>query len=245
MNKLKWILLLAVFAVLALSSCFIDIDDDDDFDCINAGGPFITTELFLADFNGIELELPARVVIQQGPLQQVVVQGSEAIINELELDIRNGIWEIETNRCINNLGDLTFIITVPAIRALHVVGSGDIVSEEFLEVGNITLSIIGSGNIDLGLNADVVDADITGSGNIFLEGATNDLDINISGSGSIGAFDLQSDDVFVRIAGSGDVKVAAFSKLTVRISGSGDVRYIGDPALDIEINGSGDVIDVG
>jgi len=40
---------------------------------------------------------------------------------------------------------------------------------------------------------------------------------------------------------SGDVVVNATDELVVRISGSGEVEYLGDPSTDIDIAGSGDV----
>jgi hypothetical protein len=246
MNISKWFFLSLLLAALSLSGCFIDLDDDDDFfNCVNGNGPIVTQEFFLSNFDGIDLELPARVFIRQGPEQEVIIEGKPNILDEIELDVRNGIWVIETDRCVNDIDVLNIFITMPEIRSLSISGSGSIESDEFLEVDDIDLRISGSGDINLGLIADDIEVDIPGSGDIVLEGTADDLDINISGSGDIRAFGLEADDIFIRISGSGDAELNVISSLTVRISGSGDVEYIGNPSLDIEISGSGDVRDVG
>lgn len=245
MSKIKWLFLMTMLFSMGISSCFIDIDDDDGdfFGCIDGDGPIISEELFLDDFDGIRLELSARVVITQGPTQSVVVEGKQNIIDELDLDVRGGIWEIETNECVSDIGNMTFFITIPVIRSLTIAGSGEIVSPEVLVVDDIDVSILGSGDIDLGLDADDIEAIISGSGQIRLEGIADDIDIEIDGSGDYRGFNMETRTAFVRIAGSADVNLRVLEELIVRISGSGDVRFRGNPALDVIINGSGEVID--
>lgn len=247
MNNFKWIFFGLALTTLSFSGCIIDIDDDDGFfgNCVDGSGPIVTEELFLSDFDGIELSLPGQVILRQGPVQEVIVEGKANIIAELELDVRNGIWTIETDRCVEDIDQLTFFITLPHYRFLSIKGSGDIISDEFLQVEDLTLRISGSGDMDLGLHADDIDAKVSGSGNFRLEGTADDLELEINGSGDLHAFNLETDTAFIRISGSGDAEVNVFTHLTVRISGSGDVEYIGDPSLDIQITGSGEVKDVG
>lgn len=240
--------LLSLLSLLLLSgmmtSCFIDLDDDDGFfDCIDGDGPLVETELFLDPIDGIDLELPVKVVLTQGPEQIIVVRGKQNIINELDLDVRNGIWDIEVDDCVSDLGNMTFFITLPNIRVLRISGSGEIISPDILLVDDLDLSIAGSGDMDLGLNADDIDMNIAGSGEIVLEGIADDLDFDVSGSGDYRGFGLECNTAFIRIAGSGDADVRVLDELIVRISGSGDVRFRGNPALDIQVSGSGEVID--
>ena len=53
---------------------------------------------------------------------------------------------------------------------------------------------------------------------------------------------LDSKNVDVKIAGSGDVNVVCNGTLKVRISGSGDVKYSGNPtSKDTKVSGSGSI----
>lgn len=181
--------------------------------------------------------------ITQGDDLKVRVEAKGNIIDHIELDVRNGVWEIETDRCARDLGDMRFYITMPVITELKIAGSGEIYSENFLEVDDILLGISGSGELDLGLKADDVDANISGSGSIKLEGTGDNLDLRISGSGDLRAFNLEMNTAMINISGSGDAEVRVLTELDVRISGSGDVFYKGNPAsIDANISGSGRVI---
>ena len=41
------------------------------------------------------------------------------IIDEIELDVRNGIWKIEFNRCVRDIDQLRIFITMPTLTSLH------------------------------------------------------------------------------------------------------------------------------
>lgn len=226
-------------------ACFIDIDDDDDFfGCVNGNGPYVSVDLDMAEINGIVLTMPGEVFVTQGSPQSVRIEAKQNIVDEIELDVNNnGIWVIETDRCVRDIDDFKVFITMEDITELSIAGSGDIVSENFLIVNDILLRITGSGDLDVGLEADDIDADITGSGNMLIEGTGDSIDSRITGSGDLRAFNLELNRADITISGSGDAEVTVFDELDVRISGSGDVKYKGNPSVDVSISGSGRVVD--
>lgn len=244
MKRNYWMLFSVAIALLG-SGCFINVNDEDGFfgNCVNGQGPVVTRELPIAPFEGIELPISADVFLKQGPVQEVIVEGKDNIIDEIELDVRNGIWVIEFNRCVRDIDLLRIFITVPNLTQLRIPGSGDVVSENTFVIEDLEVDIPGSGNVDLALEADDLDIEIPGSGRLTLEGTADETKYRISGSGDVHAFNLECRTADISIPGSGDVEVFVTEFLRVRISGSGDVYYRGDPALDISISGSGDVID--
>lgn len=243
MKRLIWIAFSVGLAML-VSNCFIDIDDDGPFGgCIRGSGPIVSQEFLLPPVEGIVLSMPGNVFITQGPEQEIIVEGEGNILDEIELDVRNGIWEIETRRCVRDVDDLRVFVTIPYVEELSIIGSGNIVSENLLDVEDLYLSIPGSGTIDLAVDADDIDAAISGSGDIVLEGIADDVDLNIPGSGSYRAYGLDAETADVRISGSGNAWVRVRDFLKVRISGSGTVRYRGFPEVDVSISGSGRVVD--
>lgn len=228
--------------LLALSSCCIDDDGFFGHDCEDGFGPEVEVVLNMPQFHSIVLKNNIDVNISQGNFFEVVAVGEENIIELLELDVQNGVWDIEFERCVGE-HDVKLFITVPDIRLLSIQGSGDIFAETFLETQDLTLRISGSGDMCLGAFAETVDAKITGSGDIELEGNAQDLDLRISGSGDFKAFPFITQNADVRISGSGDASVHVLELLEVNISGSGNVYFKGNPQLVIDITGSGDVID--
>ncbi len=238
-----FIALLSAATLLLIPGCIFDFDDDEDiFGCINGDGPTVSEEISLRNFDGIDLRISADVYIRQGAEQEVIIEGQRNIIDEIERDVDDGIWEIETDRCIRSYDDLRIYITVPNVTLLRVSGSGDIISENTLVADDIEMTISGSGTIDAALDADDINAKIPGSGDIFLEGQADQLVLSISGSGDFRAFDLPLRSANINISGSGDVNVRVSDELDVRISGSGDVSYKGNPQVDASISGSGRVI---
>ncbi|GJM36238.1 MAG: DUF2807 domain-containing protein [Saprospiraceae bacterium] len=242
MNKLKWIFLTTLLTSMTMSSCFIDVNDDNGFfNCEDGDGPMVNATLDVTGFRGVDLDIPIKVFITQGPDFDVVVEGKQNIIDELELDVSNGVWDIKTDHCVRDIGDMKIFITMPEVDFLGISGSGSIVSTGVLLVDDIELKISGSGELDVEVEADDIDGRVSGSGTMRLFGFADQLDYRVSGSGDLKAFDLEVRKADIQISGSGDAEVFVTELLEVRISGSGDVIYLGNPTIDASISGSGEV----
>ena len=242
--NLLFLLTMAVVTITTAPGCFFNINDDGDgiFGCIDGSGPTVTQDINLANFTGIDLQMDADVFITQGNDQEVRIEGKQNIIDHIKRSVSGGIWEIDTDHCTRDRGDMKIFITIPDITSLKISGSGRITGQNTFVVGDIDLNISGSGDIDLGLQADDVTGKISGSGAILLEGTGDELNMKISGSGDLNAFDMEFRNAFVEITGSGDADVRVTDNLTVKITGSGDVFYKGNPVLDVTITGSGRVV---
>ena len=104
-------------------------------------------------------------------------------------------------------------------------------------------AVSGSGDINLELDAKLVNSDISGSGSIRLSGKAGSYDASITGSGEIDAFGMEARNATITITGSGNCSVKVLEIMRTRITGSGDVRYRGYPRISNKITGSGSVED--
>ncbi len=233
-------LLLLLALLFFVTSCQND-NDGGIFNCTKGEGSTITKELFISGFTGVKLEIAADIYITQGSEYLVTATGQENIINQLERDVNNGVWEVEFDGCVKNYNELAIHITMPAIDYLAISGSGTIYGENTFDVNDIDLKISGSGDMDLELNATKIDAKISGSGKMKLSGEADNVEYSISGSGDYSAFELLAKRAEVNISGSGDAEVFVSEYLDVNITGSGDVFYIGTPTMNVRITGSGNV----
>ncbi|MDX1939695.1 MAG: head GIN domain-containing protein [Saprospiraceae bacterium] len=242
--KKMFILFISATALMYTPGCFVDLDDDDDFfGCVDADGAIVNEVINMASFDAIDLRIAGKVYIRQGNQQRVEIEAPQRLIDEMEFDVRGGEWEIKTDRCVRyDNDDLIIYITLPKISSLKISGSGDIISENTLEVEDLDLRISGSGSIDAAIEADDIDATISGSGDIYLEGRADVLNFVISGSGDFRGFNLLVNAAKITISGSGDVEVSVVDALDVKIFGSGDVYYKGTPTINTQISGSGKVI---
>ncbi|MEM9990321.1 MAG: head GIN domain-containing protein [Bacteroidota bacterium] len=238
MRHLKCVSLCAL-AALAITTSSCELDDI----FADGEGPTITKELTIGTFTGINLDISADVFITQGDSLQVSAEGQENIINLLELDIANDIWDIEYDGTrIGRHNGLKIFITLPEITELTIDGSGEIISENVLEAEELALAIDGSGDMDLALNVSDLFAEVDGSGSMTLEGVAENIDVKIKGSGDVKGFDLSTTRADVEIRGSGDVELMVSDFIRVEIDGSGSVFFRGDAELDETINGSGEVV---
>lgn len=243
MKKIKWITATLLVAALA-PGCFFNFDEDDNIlGCINGRGPIVTESFNLPAFDVVELNMAAEVFLRQGTPQEVTIEAQQNVLDRIRLTVRDREWKIESDRCLRDFSDVRIFITIADIRRLALNGSGRIFGENTFEVDDIELRLPGSGDIDLALNGNKMDAALSGSGNIALEGTADLFDFRLSGSGRLKAFGLTAREADVLISGSGNAEVLATEKLRVRITGSGDVYYRGNPALNVNITGSGRVID--
>jgi hypothetical protein len=138
-------------------------------------------------------------------------------------------------------GEGKVAITMPALRAFAIEGSGNATIEG--GNGDLKLSIAGSGDLNWTGQAAELDARIAGSGDMKLTGVAESARLAIAGSGNISASALKARNADVSVSGSGDVDVTlSGGRLSVDVAGSGDVIWRGEARLErLSVAGSGSV----
>jgi hypothetical protein len=209
---------------------------------LTGSGSDVTKSLSVDDFHSLALSVNGEINLKQGNSTSVEVTGQQNIIDNLNLEVKDGKWRIKfKKKMVRNYHKLKFNITMKEVESIAVSGSGDIIGKSNIKADDLNVSVSGSGDIDLDVDADDISSAISGSGDISLAGSASSFSIAISGSGDVQASNLASEDVSVRVSGSGDVSVHATGTLNVSMSGSGDVSYKGSPKVQSRVSGSGDV----
>lgn len=186
---------------------------------------------------------------------QVVIDGSENLVDLLEVTAGNGVLKVNFKKGVNIRGGeyrLKVIASSPALSRVEVKGSGDVVLKgivqgtdlqlnligsgdiegEDLRYTHISASVRGSGDIDLKrLKAINVDAEVKGSGDIDMKGSAQQALLTVRGSGDITATHLKVANVVATVDGSGDIVCYASKQLDANVRGSGDIGYKGNPSV--------------
>ena len=120
-------------------------------------------------------------------------------------------------------------------------GSGNLQFEG--DYQQVLANAVGSGDVNLVLpNSDNIELTAMGSGNINLKGQTKLLTAKMSGSGNLDAVALRANLAVLNASGSSDAKITATQEVKVRLSGSGDARIYGNPTKrTVQSSGSGEV----
>lgn len=227
---------LALVALVSiLSSC-------SGINCLKGEGDVESRTLELSRFSGVDVSGSTKVYIRRGNEQLVEVRGQANILDELDREVENGVWEIDFERCLGKHKNVEVYITVPELNQASVGGSGLIELEDVFRSRSFKTSVSGSGRVLLRLATEDLNARISGSGTIRAAGVADAQDVSISGSGKYQALDLDSRRVDVSISGSGRAEVDAEEQLDADISGSGRVYYSGTPSVNSNVSGSGKVI---
>lgn len=214
---------------------------------ISGNGDIATEARDTGAFDGVSLTGGFNVVIRQGTGNKVEVKADRNLLPYIETRVIDGskgrMLEIgpKKNTYLATSNNPSFVIEMPALRAVSVAGSGT-VKVEAMKTGGVDAAIAGSGDIRFaGLDAERLAMKVSGSGDIVAAGRCGNASVSIAGSGDVKAADLAAEEVKVSIAGSGDAQVNASRKLHVSIAGSGDVKYTGSPEISSSIAGSGKV----
>lgn len=234
-----------VAMALALGLGLAGCSWQDDEIVRGQGSPVVQQRPLGDKIDSILAVVPADITLVPGTQRGIRLEGQENLLPYLTFSESGRKLEIEVKEGYRLDPDerLKVTITLPALRALALAGSGRGEIGAF-EGDELSLSLAGSGGIRANqLAMKRLEGNIAGSGDLeLIQGHADSLTFNIAGSGGIEAAELVAREVEINIAGSGDVAVRAAQRLTATIAGSGNIDYWGSPEIESEILGSGQLV---
>ncbi len=236
---MKKLMLTLLIAILALSACVFTTGEK-----VRGNGNITSSTRTPGNFNSVEQKGSWDVELLIGDQSQVVLEGEENIISKIETYVDGNTLKIRSEEGFNlqPRRSVRILITAPSYKKVYSHGSGNISSESLLKNDDaIDVATHGSGNITLQIMAPEVKATVQGSGDVTLKGETRKVIFECSGSGDLKAIDLQAEEAYVDIMGSGNAGVNPSKSLKVEVKGSGDVTYKGNPSISSDIKGSGNI----
>ena len=211
---------------------------------VRGNGKVRTESKQFGDVTGVELHASFDVYISEGSPAGVRIEAEENIIPHIEMHVLNGVLNIEEedNIRLRPRKPVKIYITSPGYSKIQVHSSGNIIGQtKITNDAKLDLSVSGSGELKLDVDAPEIEANVSGSGEMHLSGDTKKISGDVTGSGELKAMNLKSEEADLQVSGSGNIDVYASIKLDANISGSGDVRYKGEAKINTNISGSGDV----
>jgi hypothetical protein len=161
-------------------------------------------------FKGVELAGSNNVVVHVGEKQSVVVRADDNLLDRVTTEVQSGKLVVgNTPGSFTARSPMSVEVTVPALNALTLTGSGNIVFD--------------------GVNAESLEVTLPGSGTFTGSGTASRLHVTVSGSGTVEFTRLVANDVHAVVSGSGSIFVTATATLDASVSGSGAILYAGNP----------------
>lgn len=195
----------------------------------------------LRDFTRVVLESGDQVEIRQGPAFAVQVEGKAAARDRLTLRRDGDTLRIarKGRELWSDGNDVARVrITMPALNAATLAGSGDITIDRASDDFVGTLS--GSGDMTIGqLRGEKAALTVAGTGKIAAAGAVRRITLSVAGSGDIDARQVRANEAVVSVAGSGDIRAAVNGPAQVSLVGSGSATLGPDARCVVTQVGSG------
>ena len=192
---------------------------------VQGSGERVTKTFELDAYTAIELSVAADMRVSIGKPTPLTIEADDNILPLIKVEVVDGSLKISTKHNFSTKDSPNITVTVAALNAVAVTGSGDM---------HVT-------KID---NEELI-ASATGAADLHLSGKTNTLTLAATGSADVEAYELDSRDAKVTLTGASDANISVDGSLTVTIVGAGDLNYKGDAKVTQAIVGSGDVTKVG
>lgn len=211
------------------------------------GNGNVTTETRnVGDYDEIKCGGSMDFILVAGEEGEIKIEGESNLLEYIVTEVKGDKLVVKVENGVNlkpswNKG---IKITIPFkdISAVSLAGSGDLWTTSTINSDSFDVSLAGSGDVIVEVEANDVEASIAGSGDLTVKGNTNNLEAKVAGSGDFHGFGLESNNTVVSVAGSGDAEVVSRQMLKARVAGSGDIEYKGNPAKeDTKVSGSGSI----
>ncbi len=212
---------------------------------VRGNGNVTTEKRSTSDYESVSLAGSFDIKLVEGKEGRISLRGEENLMKYIITEVKNGKLTVKVKKNVNLRMTKKFTVTVPykSINRVALAGSGDISNSGIIKAKGFKVSIAGSGDINLNVNANTIKTNIAGSGNINLSGKSTELNCSIAGSGDINAYALKTESTNVSVSGSGSVKTTVSKSIKSRVSGSGSIYYKGSPdKIDSKSAGSGSVV---
>lgn len=200
----------------------------------------------VSGFDRIEASGPYRVIVRTGPGASARAEGDQAAIDRLQVVAGNG--KLVIGRSVAGWGGweeaegaVTVHVTVPALAAVALRGSGDL-SVDRVRSRAFQTSMSGSGTLRIGtIETETLRAAVSGPGSVEMAGRCESAALTVRGAGSIKAQELHCKDVTASVGGSGSIAAHADRDANIVSAGSGDILLSGTAKCAVTRSGSGDV----
>jgi hypothetical protein len=230
----KYFVILALMLLLStvLSSCF----------CKEGKGNVATQDRQLAEFDEIEVDGQAQIILDYGSPQSIKVSIDSNLIEYVKTEVSGMKLKITESRCFKSITDYKIYITATKLTKLSFDGSVKITGETPIKSEKLSIKNNGAVVVQLALDVNKLNIDADGSGELKLLGRALNVDVNIDGAGSVDAFGLQSKVVDAKVKGAGTFKIDVSEEFSGEVGENGKIYYKGNPKkVDTDVSGSGTI----
>ncbi len=242
--KLLW-LLFPWIGLIALSC-----NKDHAFDFLKSTGKTVTIQRNISgDFSAVRLESNIDLVLTQGPVYSISLEGGENILPGIDTEIKDSTLTLRNNNTFNWVrsydNKITARVTAPHFLFINYESTGTLSNTDTIHEDSIFVtSFGGSGFIKLCIKTNISHLSLTkGSADLDISGYSGSNFIFAGSYGPFHCLNLETSNTYMSNGGTNDCYISVDNHLEYEIKGVGNIYYKGDPAsVSGSITGDGKLI---
>lgn len=183
-------------------------------------------------FNSIKASGLMTIILVQSDSNRLECYGDDC---KLEYSVQNGVLEIKR---LGNFAKTDFVkIYSPEFFEFSFSGASEVSNEGKIIADVLKFNCSGATELTIVAECREIYLVLSGGSDANFKGSTNRFDINTSGASEVSAYNLQSNEVYVKSSGASDIYINADSLLVAKMSGASSLKYEREPKVkEIELN---------
>ncbi|HWW43333.1 head GIN domain-containing protein [Pedobacter sp.] len=200
--------------------------------CVEDSGVRALRAQTVKEFNEIEIAGPIKLVLHQVPdsVYQVKVSADSNVVNLIETKVSGGTLKLKLDTAAYCGKDsIVVYASIAQLKSLKAESPSKVVSSGRLNVDDLKLTLNGSTEVNLDLNAGKVTTEVDGATKIHLTGQAGTHLFKAKGAVELDAFDFVVGIYDLNIKGVGKANINVLNDLKVATSGATSISYKGNP----------------
>lgn len=241
-----------IIIILSLTAC----DSDQGLNCFQSAGSPVERDIEVADFTSIIVQERLQLIVKQGPDYKVQLKTGENLINDIKINVRNGVLDLYNGNGCNLVRDYDIskvIVTAPDIDTIRNASGYEVQSDGVLRFPSLTLLSEDlqeediyhkDGDFRLQLDVDTLNITANGLSNFYLSGKAGVADIELlEGDMRVESQDLAVQNLYIFHRGTQKVIVNPIQSLRGKVLGTGNLISVNrPPVVEVEETYTGRLI---
>ena len=197
----------------------------------------------VGEYNKLRVEGVFEIDYYSAPSDKITLEIQPNLKEYCNIEVVNDELVVGTSLNIsitpNKIPKLT--VSTPELNRIVISGAAKITTFQAIETESLDIETQGAGEGKIEANVSNLSVTTSGAGSYSLSGSADIASFTMSGAGELDAFNMETRETTIILAGVGAIKVNCSERLRVNASGTGAVEYKGSPTVDLVKGGLVDV----
>ncbi len=233
-----------IIYIIGVTWFLISCNGENANDCFQAAGNTIQQSFSVPFFSEIRIEDDVSLIIRQGPVQEVVIETGDNLLNDIQVRVDGAILVVkDNNRCnfVRDYGITKLFVTTPDLKKIRnssefdVRGDGELEFPSLRLVSNTTEGIEDSrksGDFILKLKCEELWVEANGFSGFYLEGFSEKATIAFEDEvPRLEARNLKVNELRIFQRSANKMIVHPIQSIVGIIKGTGDVICVNHPPV--------------